>query len=270
MTASTTGLLVEIKATTAIVFLNRPEKRNALDPDFWPACRQVFTDLDNDRKIRAVVVAGKGKSFCGGLDLTQTAQIPVLDLADQTPANRMDFSPFVRQWQESFNAIERCRKPVIAAVHGACVGGGLDMIAACDIRLASHDAYFSLREAAMGMVADLGSLQRLPLIIGHGLTREMAFTARDVTAQEALAMRLVNQVYPSFEDTFQAALAMADLIARQSPLAVQSSKEILNYSRDASVEAGLHYAALRNSMIMPSPDLLEAFQAFMERRPPKF
>ncbi|MCB9637987.1 MAG: crotonase/enoyl-CoA hydratase family protein [Myxococcales bacterium] len=264
------GLLVEREDHVAWVYLNRPEKRNALEPDFWAACVETFQKLDRDRDVRVIVVAGKGKAFCSGLDLTATASIPVLDLADQTAANRVDFAAFVRDWQESFTWIERCRKPVIAAVHGACVGGGLDLIAACDIRIASADAYFSLREVAMAMTADLGSLQRLPLIIGHGLTRELAFTARDVKAQEAQEMHLVNRVFADHDALIEGARAMAKQIAEQSPLAVQSSKETLNYARDMSVEEGLHYAALRNSMIMPSPELFEAFQAFMEKRKPKF
>lgn len=264
------GLLVEREEHVAWVYLNRPEKRNALEPDFWAACVDTFRALDRDRGVRAIVIAGKGKSFCAGLDLTATTSIPVLDLADQSAANRVDFAAFVRDWQESFTWIERCRKPVIAAVHGACVGGGLDLIAACDIRLASQDASFSLREAAMAMTADLGSLQRLPLIIGHGLTRELAFTARDVDAQEALQMRLVNHVFADHAALLEGARAMAQQIAAQSPLAVQSSKETLNYAREMGVEEGLHYAALRNSMIMPSPELFEAFQAFMERRKPKY
>jgi enoyl-CoA hydratase len=270
MAQSYDGLEVEKKGSIAWVYLNRPQKRNALEPLFWEACAGIFRELDQARDIRVIVVAGRGKAFCSGLDLTAVGEIPCLDLAEQTAHNRIDFVGFVRGWQEAFNWIERCRKPVIAAIHGACVGGGLDLIAACDIRLASADAYFSLREAAMAMVADLGSLQRLPHIIGQGLTREMAFTARDVSAQEALAMHLVNQLYPDQEALYHAAESMAQQIAQQSPLAVQCSKEVLNYARHASVEDGLHYAALRNSAILPSPELFEAFQAFMEKRKPSF
>ena len=159
---------------------------------------------------------------------------------------------------------------MIAAIHGGCIGGGLDLASACDIRLASRDAFFSLREAAMAMVADLGSLQRLPLIIGQGLTRELAFTARDVPAEEAKEMRLVNHVYDDQDAMMKAAREMAEQIAAQAPLAVQSSKQVLNYSRHVSVEDGLHYAVIRNSMILPSGELLEAMQAFMEKRKPKF
>ncbi|TNE47227.1 MAG: crotonase/enoyl-CoA hydratase family protein [Deltaproteobacteria bacterium] len=264
------GLVCETNDQIAHVYLNRPNKRNAMDLDFWDAMIEMFNTLNYDRDVRVIILSGRGKSFCAGLDLTSLASVPGMDMSNQTPMNRMDLVNHIRRWQEAMNVVERCRKPVIAAIHGACVGGGLDLVSACDIRLASSDAYFSLREAAMAMVADLGSLQRLPLIIGQGLTRELAFTARDVSSDEALQMRLVNRLFPTFDELMEGAEAMARSIAAQSPLAVQSSKETLNYSRHVSVEDGLHYAVTRNSMIMPSADLVEAFQAFMEKRKPNF
>ncbi len=264
------GLVCEREGHVAFVSLNRPEKRNAMDLGFWDAMIPLFEDLDLDRSVRSIVLSGRGKGFCSGLDLTSLAEIPVMDLSHQTSANRMDLVSYVKKWQEALTVVERCRKPVIAAVHGVCIGGGLDLISACDIRLATENAVFSLREVAMAMVADLGSLQRLPLIIGQGLTRELAFTARDVSAQEALDMRLINRMYSDQESLMAGAKEMAEMIASRSPLAVQSSKETLNYSRHVSVEDGLHYAVMRNTMIMPSGDLLEAFQSFMEKRKPEF
>jgi len=270
MSEKYTGLECEKDGAIARVFLNRPEKRNAMEIDLWQALYDTFRDLDRDRDIRVVILAGRGKSFCGGLDLKGLGQLPSFDMNNQTPRNRMDFATYIRDWQEALTVIERCRKPVIAAVHDCCVGGGLDLIAACDIRICSADAYFSLREAAVGIVADLGSLQRLPLIIGQGLTRELAFTARNVGAEEAQRMHLVNHVYPDQETLMKEADVLAKQISEQSPLAVQSSKEVLNYGRNMNVEDGLHYAVIRNSMILPSDDLMEAFQAFMEKRKPKF
>ncbi|HAA57794.1 MAG TPA: crotonase/enoyl-CoA hydratase family protein [Myxococcales bacterium] len=252
------------------VYLNRPEKRNAMGLELWDELPELFSALDFDHSVRAIIIGGRGKMFCAGLDLTSTMSIPGLDFGDQKPEGRIDLAVFVRKWQDALTAIERCRKPVIAAIHGGCIGGGLDLASACDIRLASRDAFFSLREAAMAMVADLGSLQRLPLIIGQGLTRELAFTARDVPAEEAKEMRLVNHVYDDQDAMMKAAREMAEQIAAQAPLAVQSSKQVLNYSRHVSVEDGLHYAVIRNSMILPSGELLEAMQAFMEKRKPKF
>ncbi|MEM1010407.1 MAG: enoyl-CoA hydratase-related protein, partial [Myxococcota bacterium] len=243
------------KGAVAWLTLQRPEKKNALHPSFWPECVEMFSALDQDPQVRAVVISAAGDSFCAGLDLNAAMSLPFLEMGAQTPRQRIDFAPHVRLWQEAFTAIERCRKPVIAAIHGACIGGGLDLAASCDIRLCAQDAVFSLREAAMAMVADLGSLQRLPLILGQGLTRELAFTARDVDAQEALHIRLVNRCFPTKQQLWDGALQMAEQIAAQSPLAVQSSKDVLNYSRDTSTEHGLHYAATRNAMIMPSEEL---------------
>ncbi len=270
MTTQYKSFELEKKGAIAELYLNRPEKRNAMGLDFWEELSSIMVELDQDEEVRVVIILGRGKMFSGGLDLSSIPNIPSFNLSEQTPEGRLALVRYVEKWQDSLSSIERCRKPVIAAVHGGCIGGGLDLIAACDIRLASSDAYFSLREAAMAMIADLGSLQRLPLIIGQGLTRELAFTARNVSADEALQMHLVNHVYPDRETLITEARQMAERIAQVSPLAVQSTKEVLNYSRDKTVEAGLHYALVRNSMILPSGDLLEAFQAFMEKRQPKF
>ncbi len=264
------GLVLEKRGFVAWLKINRPEKRNALDPEFWPNLKKVLRDIDLDEGVRSVVLYGEGKGFSSGLDLTSLASIPAMDMAEQTPRNRMDLLVYIREWQEAINEIERCRKPVIAAVHGHCLGAGLDIVSACDIRLASEDAIFSVRETAMAMVADLGSLQRLPRIIGEGLTRELAFTSRDVTAKEALEIKLVNRLYSDRETLLKGAEALAEEIASNSPLAVQSTKEALNFSRDATLQEGLHYSLLRNSLILPSPDLMEAFQAFLEKRKPKF
>lgn len=265
-----TCLAFEKQGHIAEVYLNRPEKRNAMGLSFWSELPRLFKELDRDRGVRAIVLAARGKTFCGGLDLTSLANVPEINMSEPDGQSKMDFVAFVRGWQEAITEVERCRKPVIAAVHGGCVGGGLDLIAACDVRLSTQDAFFSLREAAVAMIADLGSLQRLPLIIGQGLTRELAFTARDVSAQEALHMRLVNRVFETQEALMDGARKMASQIAAQSPLAVQSSKAVLNYSRSATVEDGLHYAVVRNSVILPSEDLFEAIQAFMEKRKPQF
>ena len=262
--------LIEHHEHVATVWLNRPNKRNAMTDTVFRRLTTLFRGLDQDRNVRAIVLAAKGKSFCAGLDLTSLSQMPHMDMMEQTARNRMDLLGVVRDWQEGISAVETCRKPVIAAIHGACVGAGLDLAAACDIRLASQDAFFSLREAAMAITADLGSLQRLPRIIGEGFTREMAYTAGDYTAEQAFSMRLLNRVVDSQEALLKAAQELAAQIAAQSPLAVQSSKETLNFSRDNTIEEGLQFAAMRNAMILPSEELMEAFMAFMEKRKPSF
>ncbi|OGP61120.1 MAG: enoyl-CoA hydratase [Deltaproteobacteria bacterium RBG_13_61_14] len=262
-----TVITFEKKGPVAEVFLNRPDKSNAMNPPFWPEIREVFLRIHQDPEIRVAVVAGKGKNFSSGLDLVASAQ----GFGGAMGSAEMD-SLFhaILQMQESFNAIEECKKPVIAAIHGACIGGGLDLVAACDIRLASADARFSLREARVAMISDLGSLNRLPHIIGQGHARELAFTGKDITAERALRIGLVNDVFPDPESCLAAARELAQEIASAAPLAVQGAKEVMNYSRDKSLRDGLAYAAARSCLIIKAGDLMEAVTAFMQKRKPAF
>lgn len=251
------------------VVLNRPDKRNAMGPDFWPELLSIFRELDKDPEVRAIVICGAGKHFCAGLDLVESiAHFP--KGGDGQTFELFTLHNFITEIQESINAVEECVKPVICAIHGACIGGGLDLAAACDIRLAASDARFSLREARVGMVADLGSLQRLPGIIGQGHTRELAYTAKDIDADHAYIIGLVNAVYPDRNAMLEAAMNMAKEIGRNAPLGVQSAKQVMNYCRDKSIRDGLNYVAARNSQILRSADVIEAFTAFMQKRKPEF
>ena len=176
----------------------------------------------------------------------------------------------VLRLQDAITAVARCPKPVIAAVHGYCIGGGVDLIAACDIRLASADAVFSVREAKMAIVADLGSLQRLPAIIGAGHLAELAFTGKDITAERAKEIGLVNDVAADAEGVLKAARSLAAEIAANSPIAVQGTKAVLAANEGRTVAEGLDYVATWNAGMLASDDLTEAVTAFMEKRPPKF
>jgi len=262
---------VERKGPVAWVYLNRPEKNNAMHLPAWTEAEPVFASMDADPDIRVVVIAGKGKCFCAGLDLLEMASA-VPELAEPHPrgGSKWRLVRKVRELQETMNVIERCRKPVIAAIHGYCIGAGLDMAASCDIRLCSADAVFSLREAAIGIVADVGALQRLPRIIGQGIARELAFSAAFVDAQRAKRVLLVNDVFKDKDELMAAAQAMAETIADNSPLAVQAAKDVLNYSTGRPVEDGLRYVAGISANIIPSADLMEAMTAFAEKRKPKF
>lgn len=267
MSGNYTVIAFEKKAKVAEVFLNRPEKRNAMNPPFWPEIRDVFETIQRDPEIRAVVLAGNGKHFSAGLDLVASASI----FKGSEGSGELDsLFHLILEMQESFNAIEECKKPVIAAIHGVCIGGALDLVAACDIRLASKDATFSLREAKLGIIADVGSLNRIPAIIGQGNTREMAFTGKDIDAERALRIGLVNEIYPDRESCLAAARAMAEEIASTAPLAVQGAKEVLNYCKDKSVREGLEYVAARSALVLKSADLMEAVAAFMQKRKPDF
>jgi enoyl-CoA hydratase len=264
------SLRVEIREHVAHVTLRGPGKGNAMGPDFWRECPRVFEALDRDESVRAIVVSGDGNHFTYGLDLPAMMGDLGPMVSEGLAAARTKLHDKVIELQRSFQAIASCRKPVIAAIAGWCIGGGVDMITACDIRVCSRDAKFSVREVKVAMVADLGSLQRLPAIIGHGPTRELAFTGKDIDSARALRINLVNEVYETKESLLEAANAMAREIAQNPPLVVQGVKQVLESAHAPAVDAGLRYVAAWNSAFLPSKDLGEAFGAFLERRPPKF
>jgi len=258
--------LWEQKGTVAHVVLNRPEKRNSMTLRFFQELKAVFEQADGEDDVRVVLLSGEGKSFTAGLDLVEAAGL----WQDPTARTRHAFRRNVQGMQDCINALERCRKPVIAAVHSHCIGGGVDVVSACDIRLASSDAVFSIRETRMAIVADLGTLQRLATIIGQGHTRELALTGRDFDASKALEIGFVTQVFPDRKTLMEEAMNTAQEIARLSPITVQGVKETLNFSRDHGIAAGLEYVVQKNAALLPSEDLIEAFQAFIEKRAPQF
>lgn len=275
MTDELVALRVECKDHVAEVTLLGPGKGNAMGPDFWRELPQVFGRLDADPEVRAVVLTGSGQHFSYGLDLPAMMSgwaglLSPPDQQDTLAAPRTEFLHEIRKLQAAVTAVAACRKPVIAAVAGWCVGGGVDVIAAADIRLAAADARFSVREVKVAIVADLGSLQRLAGIIGEGHLRELAFTGADITAERAARIGLVNDVYPTRDAALQAARELAAGIADNPPLVVQGIKDVLNRGREREVADGLGYVSAWNAAFLPSKDLGEAVQAFLERRPPRF
>jgi enoyl-CoA hydratase len=268
-------LRIEQAGAVATVWLDRPEARNAMGEDLWRDLPRAMEVVGRDPEVRVVVVAAKGPHFSVGLDLKELGGVLSggADAGAEKPsgatrarAARSD----VLRLQASITAVADCPKPVIAAVHGYCIGGGVDLIAACDIRLASSDAVFSVREAKVAIVADLGSLQRLPSIIGAGHVAELAYTGKDISAQRAKEIGLVNDVAADADGVLQLAHAMADEIAANSPLAVQGTKAILAANEGRTVAQGLDYVATWNAGMLKSDDLTEAMTAFLERRAPKF
>ncbi|HYP27064.1 MAG TPA: crotonase/enoyl-CoA hydratase family protein [Blastocatellia bacterium] len=253
------------------VVLTGPGKGNAMGPDFWREMPELFSALDRDEHTRAVIVRGEGDNFSYGLDLNAMAG----SLGQHFGGNNRAFErtrllDLIEETQRAFNNVASCRKPVIAAVDGWCVGGGLDLIAACDIRLCSAGARFSLREVKVAIIADLGSLQRLPHIIGEGHARELAFTGKDIDAERARSIGLVSDVYETGEATLEAARRLAREIAGNPPLVVQGIKEVMNHRTERSTAEGLRHVAVWNSAFLQSEDLGEAMAAFAERRPPRF
>ena len=268
--AESTFYTLEKKGPIAWIWLDRPDKKNAMGPDAWWDAPAVLEEVDADPEIRVAIVAGKGACFSAGIDLVGMAgSIPEL-MEEQKGGVKWRFLPTIRKMQETMTCFERCRKPVIAAIHGHCIGAGLDMATACDIRLASQDATFCLKEAAVAFVADVGVLQRIPLICGQGVARELAYTAKSITAARAREVLLVSEVYPDPETLLAEAEKMALEIAENSPLAVQASKEVMNFGMGRTVDEGLKYVASISTNIVPSDDLMEAVTAFMEKRKPVY
>ena len=263
--------LVEKKDHIAWVWLNRPEKKNAMNPPAWQETFPIFEDLDEDENIRAIIIAAKGSDFNTGIDLISMAgTMNELIAPAQSAGLRKSFMKKLLKLQDGLTCIEKCRKPVIAAVQGLCLGGGLDLICACDIRLASKDARFSLLEASVGMVADVGVLQRIPTIIGQGHAREMAYSCRKISAQKAKEINLVNEVFDDYESLLKEAEILANEIASNSPLAVQASKLVFRYGIGKSVEDGLLFNAAVSNYTIPSNDLTIAIQAFANKKKPVF
>jgi enoyl-CoA hydratase len=242
-----------------------------MGPDFWRELPRVFAALDRDADVRAVVLRGAGRNFSYGLDLRAMREAwgYVLERGARAEA-RTRFLEEIRALQSAVGAIADCRKPVIAVVGGWCVGGAMDLIAAADIRLASAEAKFSVRQTTLGIVPDLGSLQRLAGIIGEGHLRELAFTGQDIDAARAERIGLVNEIHPHVDAAVAAARELARRIAENPPLAVQGIKDVMDVERGPRVRAGLRYLAAWNAAFMPSDDLEEAVQAFGEGREARF
>ena len=254
----------------ARVDLNRPDNGNCLNAVMWRELKCVFNELDAMPEIRAVVLGGRGKHFSTGIDLAFLMSVQQ-ELKRLPEGSKQEYlRHFISDLQDSVNAIERCRKPVLAAVQGFCLGAGVDIIAACDMRYATPATRFSVKEVDLAIVADLGSLQRLPAILGQGVTRELAYTGRMFKGQEALAMGLVNRLFPKTEELADGAMALGIDLAAKSPLTLRGIKETMNYSRDHTIAEGLEYVAQRNAAMLLSTDLEEALAAFKEKRTARY
>ncbi len=257
----------------AVVRLVGPGRGNMMGTAFWAELPLVFAALDADQGVRAVVLAGAGTHFSTGLDVQEVlgSWLGRIGAGGTAQAvERAEFLAAIRSMQDGVTSVAACRKPVIAAVSGWCIGGGVDLISAADVRLASAEAKFSIREARLAIVADVGSLQRLRGIIGEGTLRELALTAKDIDAARAERIGLVNHVHADPDALMAAALEMAGEMAANSPLAVAGTKAVLNEGREEEVARGLRHVALWNSSFLHSEDLLEAVAAMGEGRPGVF
>lgn len=256
---------VERHGAVAEIRMNRPEKANGMTPDFWMDLPRLIEALDNDASIRAIVLTGAGRNFTGGMDLSTFDNLAIVMKAEPARA-AYAMRKKVLQFQEAFNALERTRLPVIAAIQRACIGGGIDMISACDIRLATEDAYFSIEEINIGMTADVGTLQRLPKLIPMGVVQELALTGRRFSAGEAKSWGMINAIHSDAESVRAAALEMAQVIASKSPVAIAGVKQSIVYARDHNVADSLEQIATWNGGMLRPEDLMGAIQARMAKK----
>lgn len=265
-----TTLKVELADSIATITLNRPDKANAMSEPMWHEIKAAMEWLDATPEARVGIITGAGKFFTAGIDLALLGNISAKIKDDCDGRSREKLRRLVLELQDTLSSIERCRKPVLAAINGPCIGGGIDLVTACDMRYCTAGAYFTIKEIDVGMTADVGTLQRLPRLIGEGMARELAYTGRRVDGTEAAAMRLVNRCYESPEALLAGVTDIARTIAAKSPLSIRGSKEMITYVRDHSVADGLNYIATWNAAMLLSSDLFEAGKANMEKRAPVF
>jgi enoyl-CoA hydratase len=271
MSFSSNVLTLEIDAHVATLWLDREEARNAMGSALWRDLPLAAQAVTSDPNVRVLVIAAKGPHFTVGLDLKEYGGgLASTAKSTSKAASSAQAYNAVREMQASVTSIAELSVPVIAAVHGYCIGGGVDLISACDVRLCTNDTTFSVRETKIAIVADLGSLQRLPKIISAGHLAELAYTGKDINAARALEIGLVNAVYADSEEVLAGARALALEIALNSPLAVQGTKAVLLANDGRNVDEGLEFVARWNTMYMQSNDLREAMMAFVEKRPPVF
>ena len=266
MTADNT-IHIEKDEHVAWLTITRSRQMNAMSMAMISGLREAIRELETDDDVRVIVLKAEGRCFSVGLDLKEAARELIPD--DSVPG-REELRKKILDLQDCVTVIEDCRKPVVAAIHGFCYGAGVDFISACDIRVATQDAVFAIKETKVAIIADMGSLQRMPNIVGEGWTRELALTGRDFTAEEALQMGFVTHISADLDALYATAGELAREIAANSPVAVEGTKEVLNYTRNHGVEAGLEYVAQKNAVALYCEDFKEAIQAFTEKRPPVF
>jgi enoyl-CoA hydratase len=264
---------VSIKEDIAHIVLNRPEKRNNMNGAFWDELPAIIRDIDENARARVIVISSTGPHFCGGLDVSMFASGVVTDESTDVARRRQKGANFLNTvsiMQDSFSALEACRLPVLAAIQGGCIGGGVDLVTACDMRYATRDAFVTIYETKIGMTADVGTFPRIVKLIPEGLVREMAYTGRRVSAEEARDMGLVNRVYDTHEDMLAGVMEIAREIAANAPLAVHGCKRAITYARDHSTQEGLEWIGMWNASMLQNDEIMEAMTARHESRPAEF
>jgi enoyl-CoA hydratase len=265
---------VDITDRVARVHMCRPERANSMIPEFWSELPEIIDELSSGSEARAIILSAEGRHFCSGMDLTVFGADNAVSSSSEpggfSSRNRARFRSTALKLQKTFTCLEESRLPVLAAIQGACMGGGIDMTSACDLRYATADAFFCIQEINIAMTADVGTLQRMPKLIPEGVVRELAFTGRRMQAPEAKERGFVNEVYPDHDTMLAAVTEIAQEIASKSPMAIWGTKRTMNYSRDHSVADGLDYIATWNAAMFDTDDMTEAFVAQRDKRDPVF
>ena len=264
-----TRLRNEIDNKVGRIILSKPDEFNRMPPAFWSEFPDAIEEMDESGAIRALVISAEGKHFTSGMDtsvFTSGRSGPEYEAGRRGERSRRH----IARLQDSFSVIERVRMPVIAAIQGACIGGGVDMISACDMRYCTTDAFFCIQEINIGMAADVGTLQRLPNLIPTGLMRELAYTGRRLFAEEAKSIGLVNEVYDTHSHMLEAVMSIAKEIAKKSPLAVASTKHLLGYGEEHSVSDTLDYQTLWMGSISQGGEMAKYFNAKQQGNEPEF
>ncbi|MFT5040730.1 MAG: enoyl-CoA hydratase [Hyphomicrobiaceae bacterium] len=268
---------VSVADAIAHIVLSRPDKRNAMVPEFWDELPEIVRDLDESGTIRAIVLSSTGPHFTAGLDVSVFAQAAAGDSGDDPEAARLArrqrgarFYDDVRRMQRTFTCLERCRVPVLAAIQGGCIGGGVDLSTACDMRYATEDAFFTIFETNIGMTADVGTFPRITRLIPEGIARELAYTGRRMGAAEAREVGLVNRVFPDQATMLAGVMEVAAEIASKAPLAIYGCKRMITYARDHTTEDALDYIGIWNASMLQPDEIMEAMSSNAEKREGRF
>lgn len=261
---------VTIADHIAHIQLSRPEQLNTMNKAFWNELPSLMEQIDSQSLARVIVISSRGKHFSAGMDLSVFSDPNAVPMTGDPARMGENLRRVVMQLQDSLSSLEKARVPVLVAIHGGCIGGALDMVCAADCRYASQDAFFTIKETELGMTADVGTLQRFPKLVSQGMVRELAYTGRKFSASEAEAMGLVNKVFPDHESLLAGVMEIAAKIAANSPLAVVGCKEMLNYSRDHSVQDSLRYMATWQSGMFRQDDMMKSFVAKSEKTKAEF
>lgn len=264
---------LEIADSVAHISFIRPEKRNSMIREFWEELPALVNDIDAGSKARVIVLSSTGPHFTSGIDVSLFGQLAASDAPDKKTRDLQANAAFydqVLRLQGTFSALEEARIPVLAAVQGGCIGGGLDLVTACDMRYATKDAFFSLFETNLAMTADVGTFPRLAKLIPEGFVKEMAYTGGNISAHNAYRFGLVNEIYDTHEEMVEAVLAIAKDIAKKAPLAVHGCKKLINYSRDHTTADTLDYIAIWNAANFKVDEIMEAMTARAQKRDGQF